>query len=70
MKKQKTRRKTEQLPQGSSLPKRPRHYAAEILAADVEKRAEMFESVPDHLKNIVREHCYTARDMQRMKRSN
>lgn len=43
----------------------PRDYAAAIMAMDCKvKRKEFFDTVvPDHLKEIVRDHCVTAQRM-------
>jgi hypothetical protein len=39
----------------------PRQYAAEIMAVrDKEKRKEMFKQVPDHIRDIVWDHCVNA----------
>lgn len=39
----------------------PRTYAAEIMAArDKEKRKEMFEQVPEHIRGLVWDHCVNA----------
>lgn len=41
--------------------KRPRHYASEIMSLDdKEKRRELFDKVPDHLKDLTRRHCEVA----------
>lgn len=67
-KKAKPRPKKERLPTGADLPKRPRHYAAEIMRAKGEDRKVMFDAVPEHLQEMVRQHCYNERDRQRAKR--
>ena len=42
----------------------PRHYAAQILAAATkEEQLSIFQSVPEHLRELVRDHCYTARSL-------
>lgn len=42
----------------------PRHYAAQILAAQTkEEQLELFNAVPEHLRELVRDHCYTARSL-------
>jgi len=39
----------------------PRTYAAEIMAVpDKEKRKEMFQQVPEHLRGLVWDHCVNA----------
>lgn len=36
----------------------PRTYAAEIMAVpDKEKRKEMFQQVPEHIRGLVWDHC-------------
>jgi hypothetical protein len=63
------RRKPDALPHGASLGKRPRQYAVEIMKAKTaEEKKRLFDEVPDNYKPIVREHCYTWRDLARFKR--
>ena len=41
--------------------KRPRKWAEEIMALACKiKRREMFEKVPDHIKQMVMDHCQVA----------
>lgn len=41
--------------------KRPRQYAAEIMAVrDKDERRALFARVPEHLRDIVYDHCQTA----------
>ena len=43
------------------IEKRPRHYAAEIMAlTDKEERRGLFAQVPDHLKELTKRHCEVA----------
>ena len=49
--------------------KRPRVYAAEIMAAPGHRRKVLFEAVPDHLKALTKAHCYCTRDRQRSKKN-